>query len=299
MECDSAIEDLPTEILQEIFKYSCNFNLPLCSPRIAAKLSSPSMYIAACDYAFAFSHQRAMSESLQKRLFSRRWMTWAFFRRYLLRDVDPNSCPCWLILLGYDEGRNPCHLPIKPTDISCRADRTRKLSWIKNINCPLPTKLTHGPFTPDKIQFLRLLLRATNMSIDRADKEAIRIAARGRLEAIRDGDPDIAYLFSHTRRLGSAISLNLIKFAVTEGDCDRSIVYDLMISAKETKLNRWNDVELDAWIARQEAIGNPKGKWLKKKLEELRTGRWPDAESANYMRSDTLRIPSATFDFQN
>ena len=293
----STIEQLPAEILQEIFKHSSDFNLPQCSPYIAAKLSSPAMYIAACDYAFTSDHQRTTSATLQKQLFSRRWMTWAFFRRYLLRDVDPGSCPCWLVLLGYDEGRNPCHLPIKPTDISCGADRSRKLSWIKNINCPLPTKLTHGPFTPDKVQFLRLLLRATNMSIDRANKEAIRVAARGRVEAIRDHNHDIAYLFSHTRRLGSAISLNLIKFAIIECDCDRSIVFDLMISAKESRLSRWNDVELDEWIARQESIGNPKGKWLKKKLEELRGGRWPDAESADYSRSDTLRIPSATFEF--
>jgi hypothetical protein len=128
------------------------------------------------------------------------------------------------------------------------------------------------------------------MSIDRADKEAIRIATRGRLGAIRDRSYDAAYLFAHSRRLGSAVSLDLIKFAVVDCGCDRSIVFDLMIAAKESKMSRWNDVELDAWVAQQEASGNPKGKWLKKKLEEVRSGRWPDPETANYPPVDVLQI---------
>lgn len=132
------------------------------------------------------------------------------------------------------------------------------------------------------------------MSIDRADKEAIRIATRGRLEAIRDRCYDAAYLFAHSRRLGSAVSLELIKFAVVDCGCDRSIVFDLMIAAKESKMSRWNDVQLDAWAAQQEASGNPKGKWLKKKLEEVRSGQWPDPETANYPPVDVLQIRPVT-----
>lgn len=289
----SPIERLPTEVIQEIFRWSRNFNLALSSPYIAFKLSNQSMYNVACDYAFDITSFRrpAQQSASQQELFSRRWMTWDFFKQYLCRDTYPNACPCWLTLLGYQCDGSWCRTGATlPSSLSCRAGPARNLTGIKNINCPLPTKLTRGPFTPDKIRLLAFLLKATNMSIDRADKEAIRIATRGRREAIRDRNYDAVWLFGRSRRLGNAVTLDLIKFAVIDCDCDRTIVFDLMVAAKGSRWSRWNDLELDAWVARKEAAGNPKGKWLKKKLEELRSGQWPDLETANYEAFDILRV---------
>jgi hypothetical protein len=132
------------------------------------------------------------------------------------------------------------------------------------------------------------------MSVDWADKNAVRVAVQGKREAIMDRNLDAVHIFSRTRRLGRAPNLELVKFAVLEAGCDRSIVLDLMIAAREWGHRRWNDVELDAWVARQEAKGEPKGKWLRTKLEELRAGRYPDAKTGDYV-GDLLEVRDAPF----
>jgi len=289
----SALEELPTEILQEIYRWSRNLNLPLSSPHISLKLSSNIVYTWTCDYAFynPWPVRSPIRTEVQQQLFSRRWMTWQFFKQYLIRFDHPDACMCWHILLGQqcDGQRYPSCLFSLPTR-ACRGGRLNNQIGIKSISCPIPTKLTRGPFLPDKVAFLQFLLKETTMSIDRADREAIRTATRGRREAIRDRKYDVSYLFAHSRRLGNAVTLELIKFAIIDCNCDRSIVFDLMIAAKESKWSWWNDVELDAWVARQEAAGNPKGRWLKVKLEELRGGQWPKLETANYEAADVLQI---------
>ena len=217
-------------------------------------------------------------------------MTWDFFKQYIINGNHPDACTCWITILGQQSDHQSYHAcPYSLPVTSCRVGQLSNQTGIKSISCPIPTKLTRGPFTPDKVAFLQFLLKATRISIDRADKEAIRIATRGRREAIRDRNYDASYLFAHSRRLCNAVTLELIKFAVIDCNCDRSIVFDLMVAAKQSRWIWWHDVELDAWLVRQEACGNPKGKWLKVKLEELRQGGWPARETANYEAADVLQ----------
>jgi hypothetical protein len=85
------------------------------------------------------------------------------------------------------------------------------------------------------------------------------------------------------RRLAKAPNLDLVKFAVIEGGCDRSIVLELMTAAREWGHRRWVDVELDAWVVQEGARGNPKARWLRIKLDELRFGKFPDPKTGDYV----------------
>jgi hypothetical protein len=132
------------------------------------------------------------------------------------------------------------------------------------------------------------------MSVDWADKNAVRVAVQGKRDAIMERNLDAVQIFSRARRLGRAPNLELVKFAVLEAGCDRSIVLNLMVAAREWGHRRWNDIELDAWVSRQEENGEPKGKWLRIKLEELRSGRYPDAKTGDYV-GDLIEIREAPF----
>lgn len=48
----SDLEKLPTELLEKVFLYCLNLNLPGSSPIIAAKLSSPTVFIQTVMAAF-------------------------------------------------------------------------------------------------------------------------------------------------------------------------------------------------------------------------------------------------------
>jgi hypothetical protein len=292
------IERLPTEITQDIFLQSLNLSFPRASLSISQKLNDLYIYNTVADHAFKFKDPfpRKVPESVvenQTQLFSMRWMTWDFFTQYLSRHVKSKSCGCPIGIKCHDKagcgGQDSSE-----NQASKYSYNEIYLPGIPDIRCSLPTKLTRGPFTDDKISFLLCLLRISKMSVDWANKDAVRIASLGKREAIMERNLDAVHMFSRVRRLGKAPNLKLVKFAVMEAGCDRSIVLNLMTAAKEWGHRRWNDVELDAWVARQEAKGNPKGKWLRIKLDEVRYGRMPDPTTGDY-RGDILEVRKSPF----
>lgn len=132
----------------------------------------------------------------------------------------------------------------------------------------IPKKLLCGPWSADKVQFLQFLLWTSGVSVDWRDAETHKVAIDGRLQAIREGSLEAVQLFNHNRRLGRTADLALVRYAVIEGGCNRSIVYDTMLAARTAS---WCEVpELDDWCERRIALEDPKGQWLKIKLEELR-----------------------------
>lgn len=154
--------------------------------------------------------------------------------------------------------------------------------WLPHIICSIPDKLLKSPFTQDKLAFLRCLLAISQASVDWARPESVRLSTFAKRHAILDRNLEAVHLFSQSRRLAKAPTLDLVRFAVLEGGCNRSVVLELMIAARAWGLRNWENVELDAWVARETARGNPKGKWLGLKLVELRCGRYPDAGSGDY-----------------
>lgn len=276
------IEKLPAEIIQDIFKRCWNLNLPLASLHISSKLASTHIYDQFCDLNFdcsiPFNTRTSQGFRNPIEAFERRWMTWGYFEQYLARRIPPKRCGCPIHVTCHEEhplemnGDNDGQISFFSSPVS-----TGSLEF----RCQLPTKLTRGPWTTDKVNFVRCLLQISKMSVDWANNESVRIAGRGKREAIMERNLDAVHMFSRARRLGKAPTLNLIKFAVIEGGCDRSIVFNLMTAAKEWGLRRWNDPELDAWIVRQEVEGNRKGSWMRVKLDEVRYGRMPDASTGD------------------
>jgi hypothetical protein len=130
------------------------------------------------------------------------------------------------------------------------------------------------------------------MTVDWADKETRRLAVQGKKEAILERNYNVVDLFNHNRRLGKPPGIDMVKFAVLEGGCDRTIVFDILSTARTWGCRDWASNEIDAWIKKAVAEGNPKGAWLSKKLKELRR---PNGnlthDVGNYeMEDDVLRV---------
>ena len=281
------LEELPLELVQNIFFLAdMDPNLPRASTILSRSLSERFVLCKYSERAFQLqtsasrwelNRLRMMDKQKQEALFAMRWMTWDFFSGYLSwREHRPSKDPLSVIepsvfqfgsvvgaqLLADGEGRRP--------------------AWLPCIVCSIPQKLLKGPFTDDKLQFLRCLLSTSAASVDWADYHSVQLSAMAKRQAILDRNLDAVHLFSRVRRLAKAPNLGLVKLAVLEGGCERSIVLELMTTARAWGHRRWEDVELDAWIARERAKGNPKARWLGLKLFELRRGGYANPNSGDY-----------------
>lgn len=261
----SPLELLPAEILQEIFLLSPNLDLPLASPHIASKLSTPHCYHAVCNHFLTSNlNDRPRQTRLQSRIFALRWMTWSFFQSHVTKTYARAGCLC---------GESGCAVPIWPPDftnplaMSANMGHLPQLSYIK---CRIPAKLLHGPWTADKVQFLRFLVSTTSMTVDWADRSIRQLTLQGKKDAILSRNYDAVDLFNHNRRLGKPPTMEMVRFAVIEGGCDRTIVYDIMATARMWGYRYWEDSALDEWVQKAVEEGNPKGPWLRLKLKELR-----------------------------
>lgn len=261
------IELIPVEITQNVFLQILDLNFPLASHIIAVKLADKYIYRHVCDYAFGHEipfdiakpkHRSTCEIKLyQSQLFALRWMRWEFFQDHTSQRMAPWAC-------GYhcdDKGGKSgviCNCTFPDCQLRRRGDETSTL--LPKIYRPIPQKLLHGPWTDDKIKFLNGLLRMSTMSVDWTDKDAVRIAVKGKREAILQRNLDAVHLFSRVRRLGKAPNIELVKFAVMEAGCDRSVVFDLIVAAMDWGHRRWNDVELDQWVVKKEREGDLKGR---------------------------------------
>ncbi|KAF2502344.1 hypothetical protein BU16DRAFT_449228 [Lophium mytilinum] len=284
------LERLPTEILEEIFKHSLwNLDLPLASPHLASKLASNHCYQGICSaYLSVPIGDRVRQTRIQSRIFACRFMTWDFFKIYLTRAYEEVGCIC---------GDDDCFTPIWPPAFSDPASMPftiGHLPQLSYIKCRIPIKLLHGPWTEEKTQFLRFLIQTSSMTVDWADKETRRLAVQGKKEAILARNYSVVDLFNHNRRLGKPPGLDLVRFAVMEGGCDRTIVFDIMNTARTWGVRYWTSDILDDWVKKAVEEGNPKGAWLKVKLDELRSNKALTSDVGNYeMEGDVLQVNGA------
>jgi hypothetical protein len=287
----SPLELLPAELLRLIFFLSdLNLSLVDASPYIAVKLADNYIYNAVCTIYLTTTNilsPRSEQSYAQTRIFASQWMTWPYFQSWVLKTWENNGCLCGKTK---DTG---CFDKQWPPDFE---DATRMLftrSHLPVLACVkgrLPIKLLHGPWTADKTQFLRFLLWITPMSVDWEDERCRRLALEGRREAVLRGNLEVVELFNHNRRLGKAPNVEMVRFAVFEGGCDRSIVYDTMAAARIWNLrgDAWKDEELDNWCEERIKNGDPKGLWLKLKLEELMTTKI--AGEDNTITADGVKV---------
>ncbi|KAF2269773.1 hypothetical protein CC78DRAFT_528941 [Lojkania enalia] len=278
----SALERLPAELIQPIFLQSGpNLALVDVSPYIAAKLANNYLYKTICETYFTRDlNSRSEQSSAQTRIFASKWMTWDYFKSFVMRTWSSMGCLC---------GKTPnegCFDPQWPPnfeDATAMAFSRRHIPALSYIKCRIPVKLLHGPWNRSKAQYLRFLLWTTSMTVDWASPETRRLALEGKKEAILDRNLEVVELFNHNRRLGKAPNMDMVRFAVMEAGCDRSIVYDTMAMAREWGLrgDSWKCNKLDTWCEAKLEQGDPKGKWLQLKLKELRT----TYESRDWIRS--------------
>lgn len=267
----SAIEHLPVEILQPIFFLS-DYNLALtkASHHLGARLSSGYVYNAVCSRYLPESMlgHRIVQTALQSYIFATKWMTWTFFKSWIVKHYSPIGCLCGATERG---GCFDAQWPPNFENATRMVFSRSHLPQLAFIKARLPKKLLNGPWTADKVQFLQFLLWTTSMTVDWSDAETREIAIKGRLQAMRERNLDAVVLFNHNRRLGRGADLSLIRFAVEHCDCDRSIVYDTVLTAKfwNRAISEEEPAELDKWCEERISIGDPKGQWLRTKLMEV------------------------------
>jgi hypothetical protein len=282
----SGIERLPVELLQPIF-FTSGYNVALlqASPRLAARLSSDYVYDATCRYYLMTTMLgRAVQMSAQTYIFASKWMTWAFFQSWITKTYASIGCLC-----GRTEGCFDAQWPPDFENATSMVFSRSHLPQLAFIKARLPRKLLCGPWTPDKIQFLRFLLWTTSMTVDWSDTKTLQVAVEGRLRAMREYNLDAVELFNHNRRLGRGADLSTIRFAVMECGCDRSIVYDTIRMANHWgKVPSWECAELDRWCEERISMGDPKGLWLQIELSLLRSNDWPAEEKEVDPASKTI-----------
>ncbi|KAH7134910.1 hypothetical protein B0J11DRAFT_501773 [Dendryphion nanum] len=287
------IERLPPELIQPIFELSgFNTALPIASHYVAARLSTEHIYHATCSHWLTqYLGSRAIQSLAQSHIFAAKWMTWDFFQAWVLKHFAEIGCLC---------GQTPaagCFDPIWPPhfeDATGMVFSRSHLSVLAYVKCRIPVKLLQGPWSTNKIRFLRFLLWTSSMTVDWADKATRNIAIAGRQQAIVEKNLEAVELFNHNRRLGKPPGLEQVRYAVIEGDCNRSIVYDTMATAWSSGLRgpAWECPILDNWC--EERSEEPRAKWLTLKLDELRAKKGPESSALESTETTNATHPART-----
>lgn len=285
----SGIESLPVELLQPIF-FTSGYNIALlqASPRLAARLSSDYVYDATCKYYLMTTRlDRTVQASAQTYIFASKWMTWAFFRSWISRTFAPIGCLCGRTAEG---GCFDAQWPPNFENATSMVFSRSHLPQFAFIKARLPMKLLCGPWTPDKVQFLRFLLWLTSMSVDWSDTETLQATVEGRRQAMRERNLDAVELFNHNRRLGRGADLSMIRFSVMECGCDLPIVYDTISMARHWgKVTSWECAELDRWCEERILVGDRRGLWLQNELSLLRSNDWPAEDEEDNPTSISIK----------
>ncbi|KAF2455769.1 hypothetical protein BDY21DRAFT_348626 [Lineolata rhizophorae] len=278
----SGLELLPTEILQQIFLESENNDFPATSLPILRKLSSERMYL---DFSVAIvlggryrKFLPGKKQSPQSRLFASRYMTWQFFQKLLTKmyndyclersksglPEDTTSTPPWF---HPDQSYRQESEEERPEG----SDFEHYKQWFPIDDAFLiPVKLLHGPWEPDKEQFLAWFVRILRSFdlVDRVHTIAGEIATQGLFEAIEQRSCIAADSLMESP-IGVIPDPNMIRHAVIRCGCPRDIVGTLV----PTAVWEWHyalvtkDPELLVWISRQKESED--AVWLRKLFTEI------------------------------
>lgn len=271
----SKLEELPTEILQDIFYYSANLDLALASPGLQAQLSSPHVFLKHACRTLQPVLGRAGGDvaddsvlSAAARLLNCRFMTWDFFKLWL------------------DEQWESRQLPDSTSPGSHTAHEYRRLWLLLEPCCGLlpPRKLLHGPWTEDKINFLSVL------SLKIEDLPAVspvhgEVAHEGLVQAVTESsEAAVCWLLSMSLRSDT----ELLRRAVIDHGCNKAIVNALVgqslkhyhsgehnsevtrspSHAKHASAIDFLDPALWAWADKARLAGHSNGEWLMALLRE-------------------------------
>lgn len=266
----AAIERLPVELLQPIFAAS-GYNLALvqASDVLGTRLSSGYVYQNTCEYYLTGNcDDYAVCSAAQSVLFASKWMTWSFFKKWIVRTYQGKGCLCGV---AQDEGCFDAQWPPDFEDATSMVFSRSHLPRLAFVRCRLPKKLLAGPWTTDKIQFLRFLLWITSMTVNWRDHDTYRIVKEGRRQAFLENNLEAVELFNKSRRLGRPPTLETVRFAAADADCDRSVIYDTLRCAYRWKPSSdiWDYSTLYEWCDQRIWENDIKGVWLRGVLQVL------------------------------
>lgn len=299
----SALEQLPTEMVQAIFVQSGNLALPMASPDLVAQLSGRQLqWELTCDalsHVVSQSGENATSATSTElydatRLLNSRFMTWSFFQTWLDHESDARNLDIIEPLAPSDE---PWHS--RYAEIWAALHPSTRLS--------LPTKIVRGPWSVDHISFLKVFSLYPDACSTPLDGIVAEVAHEGFEQAIEQQCLEVIKLL---RKLQVRPDQELLRKAVIDHGCDKSIVLYLL-QWFVVDIMRWNisaatdttsvisrpevdflDPMLWAWTEKARAVGEPKGQWLTailRRLSNVTTSEDRD-ELGRLEQDDTLYI---------
>jgi hypothetical protein len=276
----SALEQLPTELVQAIFVQSGNLAFPMSSPDLVAQLSGKRLqWELTCD---ALSHVISQSDenvasatSIEladaTRLLNSRFVTWNFFQTWLDHESDVRNLDISEPRVASDQSWYSRY-----ADIWVALQPSNRLS--------LPTKIVRGPWTAERISFLKVFSLYPDACSTPLDGIVAEVAYEGFEQAIEQQCLEVIKLF---RKLQVKPDQELLRKAVIDHGCDKSIVLyilqwfvvDIMrcnITAATDTTSVVSRPEVDfldpmlwAWTEKAKAVGEPKGQWLTAILRHL------------------------------
>ncbi|KAK4952932.1 hypothetical protein LTR10_008635 [Elasticomyces elasticus] len=203
----SALEQLPVEIIQDIYHYSTNLDLPLASATLQAQLSSPHMYSRLTTHVLqdvlGYEPEQTASDTdlaVSARLFGCRFMTWAFFS-------------------GWLDDRLPVDAVRLPADYR---DAWNGLKPARNL-LP-PQRLLHGPWTAATTALLSVLSPADSthsLDLPLVNPLLGEVASEGALQAIAEGSYEALELLLS---MGVRPTTEMFRQVVIDNGCDRKVL---------------------------------------------------------------------------
>ncbi|KAM0712168.1 hypothetical protein Q7P37_011262 [Cladosporium fusiforme] len=266
----SRLEELPTEITQAIFVQSGNLDLPPTSSTLTSLLSGKQLqWELTCNalspVILRAEGEDATSEQLASasRLLNSRFMTWSRFRDWLDYEYTVQK----LDVAGHESSTG-----------------TVSQSWYADVwraLCPSarllpPSKVLHGPWTPDRVAFLNVFSLYPNSRSSPLDGIVAEVAHEGLVQAVEEQCLQVMKLL---RNLHVQPGQDLLRKAVIDCGCDKEIVLYLLQWCV-VEVMRWNaqspnrvasqprpdvdflDPMLWAWTEKARNVGETKGEWL-------------------------------------
>lgn len=251
----SRLEELPTEVLQAIFEYSANLDLPFASPRLASQLASQHLYHSLTSIILQPVLNRDASGKAEihaaMRLMNSKFFTWPFFRSWLHERFE---------LRG-----------LMRSDDRWSMEQQEEWTWdlLAHPRLPPPVKLLRGPFDQDKIRLLRFLIRKFRVSPEELDPMYTERAREGLQQAVSECAKDALPAFWI---FGMQADTELLRLAVIDSGCDKELVRSLVnrvynLTSGPVDMN-FLDPALWSWAAKAQANGDEKGPWLKSLLKD-------------------------------
>lgn len=261
----SRLEQLPTEMLQSIFEFSANVDLPLVSPRLSSQLTSGVLQQQLTSQVL---HQALETTNLgvssvdvahAMRLMNSRFFTWPFFQAWLHSEFDRLAFRKeWEDTIGEND------------DASVSRQRQEEWTWYRlrpSPSLPPPSKLLRRPFTADRVRFLKFMIATFRDDPESLDAVYCEFVQDGFHRAVEDGAGDALSAFFC---LGAQIDTELLRKAVIDAGCVKDVVQRLI--SRTTHLTSepldvdFLDPALWAWAEKARAKGDEAGSWLVKQL---------------------------------